>query len=391
MKKIEKFLCLVAVLLLLSLKISANTGESHQRDHLSDDIIEHIVSKPVYFGASLTAKTMQRVGIVFDAIAPFVSKELFFPRINNNGGNPSHLAMQQMAEPVINSEIKQNFIHYPAMQDPFFFNLKYDQSLNPFFTPSEYRRSYLSLQSFPSLQELTEEPFQALNFAHATASYEEAQFAYQTYQFIKEDGTLHRFYEESTILLGVDALYWTGIYARNSDCTPDYSYHYVKKFESEHYTGSLTPLIQTQNIPVNVHRTIPELINNTHRDKKVLVLGTVPEEKAEFISIKEEYFPLPDDGYECIRTINTLLKTYCTPEKNCYLIDLHKMVSNLQEVLLDIHGETTDNRFDESGNIVGYDYFEMRVTDGAHLTPIGTQMLANVIKKLIRANPPTGI
>lgn len=390
---------------------------SQNSQSLDSSLVHQIFRKPIYFGASMTAQTMARSWLHKQVVEKILLSETS-EALANLGENPVHLAFEKIFNRDTDGSQRQlqHFIHTPSMPGffPFYFDFDFimDSSiLFCYLNSIDSRQCEFMLSSKSSqlknrkFEDLLKVEFEALNFAYPLSSFSASRAGYQIHQLISEDGELHLFYQEATLLGAVDLFYWIGMRGpapgySDSDC----GIENIDSSKKTFYTTTKIPdssgeiETKTQRVYLNVHRIIPELISTAFLDKKVLILGTVPKEKEEFVNInqfftfnlfgetliKEEVVSFPEDNYKCVNTINNLLKRECTPEKACYLVDLHRMVDDLQRgVSLDIRG----NPAYQTGNL-GYSYSDYRGIDGVHLTHKGAEMISNVIEDLLTENPP---
>jgi hypothetical protein len=154
----------------------------------------------------------------------------------------------------------------------------------------------------------------------------------------------------SRLFVGVDAFYWDAV-------------------------RDLCPTGEPQ-------RQIRKLIANAKAKSKTLVLGNVPIESPELVRIDSErthvgslwYPPTPS----CAHEINALLATTCTPQNNCYLIDVKSMVDHLAA-----GGKVAVPGHDQKE----FGYYDIR-PDGVHLSDLGTRFVAARIVQAFEANPP---
>lgn len=155
-------------------------------------------------------------------------------------------------------------------------------------------------------------------------------------------------YSLSRLIVGVDAFYWDAVW----DLCP-----------------SGRPLIRMN-----------ELIASAKKNQKYLVLGNVPIENPELVRIASDrttvqklwYPPTPS----CVNQINEALAARCTPENNCYLLDMKKWVDHLAA-----GGEVSV--FGQGS----YGHFDMR-PDGVHLSDVGSRFVAERILQAFEEHPP---
>jgi hypothetical protein len=156
-------------------------------------------------------------------------------------------------------------------------------------------------------------------------------------------------FDKATLLVGVDAFYWDAIW--NKCDGPDYG-------------------------PEGILRM---LIREAKRTGKVVVLGTVPQEIPVNVRIDSRrtgvkgLWQTPNPS--CVRSLNRTLHQYCTPDQNCYLVDLKAFVDDLNcgiKIKLKDGSE--------------YGLFELR-PDGVHQSDAGARAIAEKIIEAFERNP----
>lgn len=182
------------------------------------------------------------------------------------------------------------------------------------------------------------------------------------------DGDRREAFDRASIVLGVDLFYWDAIWGLcgygNSWVTPmprSWFRKEPKRMDTEYQ--------------------IQRLIARARASKKVLVLGTVPEENPDKVIINsrrtgKDGFWYPQQ-YGCVRSINATLRQHCRVEQNCYLVELGKLVEELNA-----DGKISVRKFDRE---IGLN--EAR-PDGVHLSFLGSQGLAERMIEQFEAHPP---
>lgn len=160
-------------------------------------------------------------------------------------------------------------------------------------------------------------------------------------------------FESASLIVGVDAFYWDAIW---NTC--------------EEYAG-------TMHSPENQIRS---LILEARERKKFLILGNVPIENPANVRISSDRTGVENLWYppepSCAASINETLKDLCTYENNCYILDMKKMVD-------DINCGVAMKTWNGSE----YKYFDLR-SDGVHLSLWGSRYISEQLYELLAARPP---
>ena len=140
---------------------------------------------------------------------------------------------------------------------------------------------------------------------------------------------------------------------------------------------------------------IPELlagidfiIDTGKQENKPVILGTVPAYKenmmhSSVIHLIQKYagginFPKP----ACYTKINAHMKTNCTVENGCYLLDVHQLVETYKQGnTLNFENVKITFNISEDGNYAD-DVHPVRSLEGMHLSPIGSRYIATLIENL---------
>ena len=107
-----------------------------------------------------------------------------------------------------------------------------------------------------------------------------------------------------------------------------------------------------------------------------IILATVPDEDPSLVNFlltrTGAWYP---PNRTCLTEINGALKSRCSPESGCYLVDLHQVVADLNnpEAGVEFRGET-------------YFYSDFRF-DGVHLNDIGTEYIVSLIEEALSEGP----
>lgn len=403
----------------------AHVETEQSSNDLDRNLINKIFRKPFYFGSSLMAETMKRAHYLYPFfIEHFALEEYKNNAPSNDGGNPVHLAFEKMT----GSTQSQYFLLPPYFSQHLVWlftdvvRMRYDYHIldcdsNFVITnclSQMPRKSLLGLDllyfkhenSFNELfNELINTDSLAINIASPFSS-PVSYAGYQVHQLFAESSFLHPFYESASILAALDLFYWEGMNAFKPN--PGYGYvrcdeyfkEYTRKLKIGERLDQETGRVEDieEDVHLNIHHIIPHLVQKSFQDGKVLILGTVPEDGPEFVNmsallswlpdslsfLKVPIFDFPEDNFACIKDINSVLKKECTADRNCYLVDLHRIVDDLQNGhLIDIFGERASKTGRE-----GYNYDEHRGKDGVHLTHTGSKMIANIIQGLLQDKPP---
>lgn len=162
-------------------------------------------------------------------------------------------------------------------------------------------------------------------------------------------GELKKTYQEASLLMAVDAFYWD---AEWDAC------------------GSWADPIPH----------IEELTRKVRAHGKTLILGTVPHEDPRLVRIDIRRigydFAWRPPRLSCLTKINEALHRLCTPENNCYLVDLKGDIDVLKE----------GGKLEVAG-VGSFDYYEMR-PDGVHLSDMGVLYIAQTVMKAFQTHPP---
>ena len=156
---------------------------------------------------------------------------------------------------------------------------------------------------------------------------------------------MNRVYERSTVIVGVDAL----------------------------YLNATTSFDNCADIDVN--DVLNRFVRKTFNDGKVVILGTVPKEDYDSFSILNRLALYPQIE-SCRQEINQVVRQVCTPEQNCYVVDLEKMVADLaRDRYLTLYDGTRLSPV------------QVR-PDGVNLSNRGTQFIVEDILGSLMRNPP---
>lgn len=159
---------------------------------------------------------------------------------------------------------------------------------------------------------------------------------------------------EATVIIGIDALYMSVAF---NECA---SY------------SDIPDILKT-------------FVTNAARDGKVTILGNVPKEnRAQFSWLARQAIPAMNEG--CRRDMNLALKNACTYELNCYVVDLEKMVEQLNttgKLTLNEGTELVDDYTPKGRRDVRW--------DGVNLTDRGVQYLVENILNDMAAHPAQAI
>ena len=134
----------------------------------------------------------------------------------------------------------------------------------------------------------------------------------------------------------------------------------------------------------DVPQRIAAFIDQMSQQGKVLILGNVRSEDWNKVAFVPRLV-LKNNNETCRQQVNKSLRQYCTPEQNCYVVDLDKIVYALNttgELVLKSGQRVSGNRF--------HLFNEVRL-DGISLSPWGVQVIVEDVLKSLSANPPRAL
>ena len=157
-------------------------------------------------------------------------------------------------------------------------------------------------------------------------------------KLLEDNSIENSIFNEATAIIGLDLFYWDAIW---NTCGYRKDGIYVEK-------------------------QIKDLIERSFHSQKLLILGNVPHDKAEYIKIDSETLGIDGLWYKanqyCVNSINKALEENCTLKKNCVLFDFKTFVKNLQ------NGQSMTFKGQS------YSLYDLR-PDGVHLSVIGSELI----------------
>ncbi|MGE0525835.1 MAG: hypothetical protein AB7G93_12930 [Bdellovibrionales bacterium] len=182
---------------------------------------------------------------------------------------------------------------------------------------------------------------------------------------LEPDPMMDKLFQESTAIVGVDALYMSA----------------VKDFNDCEY-GERT-----------IRDTLERFVNKSYQAGKILILGTVPKEDPTKMSTAAKLV-VGDQIEACRQILNKALRDACepvgpsgerAPSRNCYIVDIEALVSRLHATgQLELNDGTI---LKESPGFSSFFVNEVR-PDGVNLSERGVQVLVEKILDRLEAYPP---
>ena len=319
----------------------------HWKDHTPDSkkILENFLrmERPLYFGASMTAESLQK-----KSIKGYINRGLYkmiTHKANIDeylvGENPAKLAVKKVYEAY--SQINPRFKTSPQHED------YSGENISPFMKTNEENIGRM----------------QVLSMLHDQI-------------VVPKQEDARELYKKATSIIGFDGFYWDA----------------AINFENCGYGDPQYGLTEYPKIRTDIEGVIQSLIETTKRDGKFLFLATVSLDTVQ--SSKIDNFDLGFRGYHenglggydtakskphrqvwrpgigsCVESINDTIRSFCGQSDLCEYLDLHKInkaIWNQQYDQVDqVPAEFADWRF--------YDFRP----DGVHLSELASEILSNII------------
>lgn len=165
---------------------------------------------------------------------------------------------------------------------------------------------------------------------------------------------LNHLFNQATAMVGIDAFYMSVVF---NECR-DYA------------QGAL-------------ENTLHRLVQKAFHNQKILILGNVPKEDWSKVKLLSRMI-VQNKNESCRKRINSALKKACFPQLGCYIVDLEKIVSDLNT---DGHLTLNDGRkILQKGKFLFREYNEVR-PDGINLSPLGTEYVVEQILESMKVKP----
>lgn len=162
---------------------------------------------------------------------------------------------------------------------------------------------------------------------------------------------MNKWFDESTAIVGVDALYFLDRYNFCSKGWP-------------------------------IKEILDAFIEKTYRANKTLILGSVPKEDPTKLTwLARQSWIIPPQNEHCRQFVNTALRDTCTADRNCFIVDLEFIVHTLN---------TEGSWTLKDGTVLHtkkhrhlHEFNEIR-PDGVNLSPRGTQIIVEDILRQLK-------
>lgn len=122
-------------------------------------------------------------------------------------------------------------------------------------------------------------------------------------------------------------------------------------------------------------RGLQYIIRFARQNNKPLLLATVPEEEEDKVDILLRNVGWYPPEKNCLEEINNFVKTSCHTTDQCYYVDMHAVVKELNSTGISFE--------DQLRNISSLRF------DGVHLSPRGVRYIMSLIEQTMQANPPS--